>query len=120
MSVDTLRSLRSAICSATGIEPVPFSSKTIQELPSISYTMYRQGDNAVVETWRFQTRITAESLEEVIDIEETIADLLVSLGDEEKFGTLNIQVNGGGTIEDEATGLPQLITYYDIQMRSNE
>lgn len=108
------------ISSATGIEPVPFSSKTIQELPSISYTMYRQGDNAVVETWRFQTRITAESLEEVIDIEETIADLLVSLGDEEKFGTLNIQVNGGGTIEDEATGLPQLITYYDIQMRSNE
>jgi hypothetical protein len=52
--------------------------------------MYRQGDNAVVETWRFQTRITAESLEEAIDIEETVADLLVSLGDEEKFGTLNI------------------------------
>lgn len=108
------------ISSATGIEPVAFSSKTVQELPSISYTMYRQGDNAVVETWRFQTRITAESFEETVDIEEIVADLLCSLGDEEKFGTLNIEVNGGGTIEDEATGLPQLITYYDIRMRSNE
>jgi len=109
----------SEISSATGIEPVAFSSKKPQNLPSISYTIYRQGDNAVVERWRFQIRITAESSEEAIDIEETIADLLCSLGDEEKFGALSIVINGGGTLEDPATGLPQLMTYYDIAFRSN-
>lgn len=60
-------------------------------------------------------RITAESFAEALALEEIIADLLVSLGDEEKFGKLRIEVNGGGTLEDENTGLPQLLTYYDIQ-----
>ena len=50
-----------------------------------------------------------------MEIEATIADLLCTLGDEEKFGKLRIQVYGGGTLEDENTGLSQLLTYYDIQ-----
>lgn len=107
-----------AIKDRTQIEPIPFNSSTIQNLPSITYIAYRQSDNAVVESWRFQTRITAESLAEAIDIEEAIADILVTLGDEEKLGSLRIEVNGGGSLEDEATGLPQLITYYDIQTKS--
>lgn len=55
-----------------------------------------------------------------MEIEATIADLLCTLGDEEKFGKLRIQVNGGGTLEDENTGLSQLLTYYDIQDYSQE
>ena len=51
-------------------------------------------------------------------IEEQIADTLTTLGDEEKLDALNIEVNGGGTLEDEATGFPQLLTYYDITVRS--
>ena len=50
-----------------------------------------------------------------MEIEETIANLLVSLGDEEKFGKLRIEINGGGSLEDENTRLPMLLTYYDIQ-----
>lgn len=53
-----------------------------------------------------------------MEIENSVADLLVSIGDEERFNTLSIQVNGGGTLLDEQTGLPQLITYYDITARS--
>lgn len=51
-------------------------------------------------------------------IEEQIADTLTTLGDEEKYSALNIEVNGGGTLEDETTGFPQLLTYYDIKVRS--
>lgn len=38
-----------AIEEATGITPEAFNSNNIQELPCISYTLYRQSDNAVVE-----------------------------------------------------------------------
>ena len=38
-----------AIEEATGIEPSAFSAYNIQEVPSISFTAYRQQDNAVVE-----------------------------------------------------------------------
>lgn len=116
--MNIITNLLSAIESATGIEPVAFSSSRINELPSITYTAYRTSDNAVVEGWRFQTRVTAEHYEDAIGIEEAIADALVSLGDEQNLGSLRIQVNGGGTLEDEQTGLPQLITYYDVQTKS--
>ena len=116
--MNIITNILTAIEQETGIEPIPFSSSTIQNLPSITYTAYRQGDNAVIETWRFQTRVTAERLEDAIDIEEQIADALVTLGDEEKLGSLRIEVNGGGTLEDETTGLPQLLTYYDVYTKS--
>ena len=117
--MNVIQNLLDEIESATSVEPVAFSSKEpITSLPSITYTAYRQSDNAVVETWRFQTRITAESFEEAIDIDEIIAETLTTLGDEEKYGALQIEVNGGGTLEDENTGFIQLLTYYDIQTRS--
>lgn len=62
--------------------------------------------------------MTAESLEEALTIEGQIADLLCTLGDEERYGALNIEASGGGSLEDEETGYPQLITYYDINARS--
>lgn len=62
--------------------------------------------------------MTAETLEEALTIEGQIADLLCTLGDEERYGALHIEVSGGGTLEDEQTGLPQLITYYDINAKS--
>ena len=93
-------------------------SGKINELPSITYTAYRTRDNAVVEGWRFQTRVTAEQYKDAIEIEEAIANVLVSLGDEQNLGSLRIQINGGGTLEDDQTGLPQLITYYDVYTKS--
>ena len=116
--MNVITTLLSAIGDRTGIEPTPFSSSNINNLPCVSYTAYRQGDNAVVESWRFQIRITAYTLEEAIDIDEEIADALVSLGDMADYGALRIEVNGGGTLEDEQTGLPQILTYYDITTNS--
>lgn len=116
--MNIIKNLLTAIKEATGIDPVAFSSNRINDLPSITYTAYRTTDNAVVEGWRFQTRITAQRYEDALNIEETIADVLVSLGDEQNLGSLRIQVNGGGTLEDDQTGLPQLITYYDVRTKS--
>lgn len=116
--MNVIKNLLTTIESTTGIKPVAFSSSSIQNLPCISYTAFRQYDDAVIESWRFQTRITASSLQEAIELEETIADALCSLGDQGSNGALNIVINGGGTLEDENTRLPQILTYYDIQTKS--
>ena len=116
--MDVIFNLLSAIEERTGIQPTPFSSSNIESLPCISFTAYLQSDNAVVESWRFQTRITAESLAEAFELNAAIADELVSLGDLAEHGALRIEINGGGTLEDENTGLPQILTYYDVQTNS--
>lgn len=116
--MNVIKNLLSTIETATGITPKAFNSSTIQTLPCISYTAFRQYDDAVKESWRFQTRITASSLLEAIELEEIIASELCSLGDEGSQGALNIVLNGGGTLEDENTGLPQILTYYDITTKS--
>ena len=116
--MDVILNLLSAIEALTGIKPEAFSSFNISNLPCISYTAFKQGDNAVVESWRFQIRITAETLQEAMELEAAISDELCSLGDIAGYGALRIQVNGGGTLEDENTGLPQILTYYDIQTHS--
>lgn len=48
--MNTITNILSTIETATGIEPIPFSSSTINTLPSITFIAYRQGDNAVVES----------------------------------------------------------------------
>ncbi len=115
---DNLEMMLSAITLTTGIEPQPFSSTSIQYLPAISYTYHIVGDNAVIAKWRFEIRITAQSLQEVLEIGDTITRLLTTLGDEEKFDALRIEVVGGGCLEDEQTRLPQQLIFYDIQTRS--
>lgn len=116
--MDFLEELLSAINEATGLDAEPFTSTTPNFVPCISYQIYRQGDNAVVSNWRFRIRITAETLEEALEIDEAIAETLCSLGDEEKYDTLQIRQNGGGTMEDPETRFPQLLDYYDIMIRS--
>lgn len=116
--METILQILSAIGEGTGIEPSAFSSSTITELPCITYTAYRQQDNAVTEGWRLTIRVTAESYEEALTIETQVAELLCTLGDEERYDALKIEVSGGGAMEDETTGLPQLITYYDLTTRS--
>lgn len=116
--MNIIKTLIDAIGDELGIEPKPFSSRLLSQLPAITYTAYPQRDNAIVESWRLQTRVTAETLEEAIDIEGSMRELLCTLGDEEKLGSLSIEVNGGGALEDEATGYPQLLTYYDVNTKS--
>lgn len=115
--MEFLKEILQAIKEATGISPVAFSIADTANLPAISYTIFRDGNTGAVSSFRLQTRITAQDLATAFDIEEKLSDLLVSLGDEYKFGA-SIQINGGGTLEDPETGYPQIITYFDITIRS--
>lgn len=115
--MEFLKSTLSAIEKAAGIKPVAFSSKSIESLPCVQYQIYKDGDDAVIETWRLTVRVTCETLKSALEVESAISGALVSFADEETNGTLNTVINGGGTIEDEQTGKPQLITYYDITTR---
>ena len=107
-----------AIKDETGITPKPFSSKSVNNFPAITYQVYKTSDDGVKEYWRLQLRISDKSLSSSLGIEKKLSDLLCTIGDEEKFGCLNIALNGGGTLEDDLTGVPQIISYYDLLVRS--
>lgn len=112
-----LREILSAIEEATGIKPKAFAIKDIDRLPAMSYTIYRASDNGSKEQWRLQTRITAKSLAEALDMERKLTDALCTIGDETIAGC-SIEVDGGGTILEEQSGLPQQLTYFDITTKS--
>jgi hypothetical protein len=112
-----VKDILDGIESATEITPVAFSSTSIQTLPSIAYQLYRTSDDGIKSQWRLQTRITSNTLKETLDIEAKLVEALTTVADEPKFNDCYIAVNGGGTVEDDETGLPQIITYFDINSR---
>lgn len=112
-----LSNLLQAIQAETGVTPSAFSIYSVEELPAISYTIYPQGDTGAVESWRFQTRITADSLVDAMATDQKIRDKIVTIGDA-TFLDCVIRVNGGGTLEDPESRKPQILTYYDITTRS--
>ena len=107
-----------AIEAETGIKPIPFSSKHANKFPAITYQAYKTSDDGVKEMWRLQLRISDKSYASSLGLEKQLSDLLCTVGDEEKFECLQIALNGGGTLEDDLTGVPQIISYYDILARS--
>lgn len=112
-----LKDLLSIIADATGVKPQAFAIRDIEMLPAMSYTIYRASDNGSREQWRMQTRITAKSLAEALDIERKLTDALCSIGDGTIAGC-SIEVNGGGTMLEQQSGLPQQLTYFDITTKS--
>ena len=107
-----------AIQQATNYRPQAFSSNMTSSVPCITYTLYKQSDNAVIQVWRLQLRFTAKTLQKCMEMSEAASNALCSLGDEEVLGALNIKQNGGGTLEDDLTCFPQVLSFYDIQIRS--
>lgn len=112
---EVLKSVRQG----TGISCVPFDSTTVASLPCIQYQIYQDGSDGVIDTWRLTIRVVADTLEEALNVHGKAAGAIVSFADEERNGTLNAALNGGGTVEDPQTGKPQIISYYDIKTRSN-
>lgn len=108
-----LKQLLDGIEEATGIHPTAFNTTDINTIPAINYLCYRASDNGAKEQWRFQTRVTARTYEQALHIEDLLTKSLVTLGDNTNHGCV-IRVNGGGTLEDEATGFPQIMTYFDL------
>lgn len=67
---------------------------------------------------RFQVTIIAESMEKTLKLEEAIARLLVTLGDEPLANDImQVKQNGGGFLEDIERKKHHRIMYFDIIMR---
>lgn len=113
-----LQTILNAIEDKTGIKPYTFNSNVKNSIPAINYTFYRLSDDGVVAQWRLQLRIVAETFDKVLEIDNDLRHLLVTLGDETKFNCV-ININGGGTLEDDLTGYPVQIAYYDLITRGD-
>lgn len=111
--MEFIKNIITAIEELTGIAPTMFSSRIESNVPCINYDIYRDAYNGALSEWRMELRITAETFQEVIEIEEKVCSIC-TLGDEGKLGCLHIEVNGGGTLEDESTGYPQQLIYFEI------
>lgn len=111
-----LEEILTAVEQETSIAPTAFNSRIENHIPAINYTLYRASDDGAVAQWRLQIRITAETFQEVMDIEGKVRDLLTTVGDEYKYNCV-IHINGGGTLEDEMTGYPQQLIYFDVITR---
>lgn len=113
-----LPDILASIKEATGISPTAFNTKDKNMVPAINYLAYVARDDGAKQVWRFQTRITAQTYTQALNIDKTLRKLLITLGDEPKFNSM-IEINGGGTLEDELTGFPQIISYYDITTKGD-
>ena len=111
-----LSSLLGAIQQATGLAPSAYQTDRVGQ-PAITYSFYRVSDNGAVAQYRLQVRVFGRTQVEALEIEEKIADSLVTLGDGTKFGC-SISSNGGGALMDADTNTPQVLTYFDVTTRS--
>lgn len=116
--LETLKKLLGIVRDATGIEPVPFQTESYKDaLPALTYSFYCSTDDGAKAHYRFLTRVHAKNYQECLEISEKLSSALVTLGDETLEG-LVIAGNGGGSLVDTETGIPQQINYYDIKARS--
>lgn len=116
--LEILKKLLGIAKDATGIEPVPFQTDTYKdELPALTYSFYCSTDDGAKAQYRFLTRVHAKSYQECLELSGKLSQALVTIGDETKEG-LVIEGNGGGSLVDTQTGIPQQITYYDVKARS--
>ena len=111
-----LENLLVVIKDVTNITPQAYQTNIVGK-PAITYSFYRTSDNGAVVQWRLQVRIFARTQLEAIQLEETICNSLVTIGDETKWGC-SISSNGGGSLLDVETNTPQILIYFDITARS--
>lgn len=113
--MEWLKQFLAEIEKATGIKPTAFQTTQIQALPAINYTIYPSSNDGIKTTWRLQTRIVADDLASALGLYKKL-ETLTTVADETKGGNL-VEINGGGTLLDEETNIPQLLTYFDITNR---
>lgn len=81
----------------------------------IVYNFTPLTDNKIVRTERLEIHIIADTINEAWDIDEQVRHILLTIGDEALVeGIHKVEINGGGSLEDVATGTKHIITYYYI------
>lgn len=113
-----LYSLLDAVKDATGINPAPFQTPSYADnLPAITYSFYASSDDGAKAQYRFLVRVHAKDYEQCLELSDAVSKALITTGDETRFGC-SIDGNGGGSLVDEETNIPQQIQYFDITTRS--
>lgn len=81
----------------------------------IVYNFTPLTDNKIVRTERLEIHIIADTLAAAWATDEEVRQVLLTIGDEALVeGIHKVEINGGGSMEDAATGTKHLITYYYI------
>lgn len=82
---------------------------------SIVYTFTPLTDNNLVRTDKLEIHIIANNLLDAFAIDMEVRKTLLTTGDTPLAnGIQQVEINGGGTLEDTATGTIHAITYYYI------
>lgn len=115
---DILIYLLDVIQGVTGVEPQPFQTEKYgKNLPAITYSFYTMTDSGAVASYRLLVRVHGSTYEQCVSLTDSIRKALVTVGDEYRNGC-SITGNGGGSLIDNETGIPQQISYFDITTRS--
>lgn len=81
----------------------------------IVYSFTPLTDNNIVRTDRLEIHIISNNLATCYAIDTVVRSLLLTTGDEPLTNSIHkVEINGGGSMEDAATGTKHLITYYYI------
>lgn len=81
----------------------------------IVYSLTPLTDNNIVRTDRLEIHIIADDLETATAIDQQVRKVLLTTGEEPLTDNiLKSQINGGGSLEDAATGTKHIITYYSL------
>lgn len=89
----------------------PYNQEGYQN--GIVYNFVPLTDNKIVRTERLEIHIIASTLAEAWAIDEEVRHILLTIGDEALIEGINkVEINGGGSLEDIATGTKHIITYY--------
>lgn len=91
----------------------PFAVEGIQN--SIIYTFTPISDNNIVRKDRLEIHIISKDYETLFSIDKAVRATLLTTGDAPLCdGIYKVDANGGGTMEDAATGTKHLITYFYV------
>ncbi|VYU55563.1 Uncharacterised protein [uncultured Clostridium sp.] len=101
-----------AIAKAVAVPVFPISSSLKGE--QIIYNIVPLSDDGIKQSNRLELNIIGKTMARAIELDTAIRQALLSIGDLKKNGVLDIEANGGGTLQSEI-GVHRLVNYTILQ-----
>lgn len=105
-----------ALAAATSLPIKPFGTDNIEDC--ICYSSYTLSDKGTVRQDKLELRLITKSLADAERLKPIILSTLVTVGDNKKLNYLGCELNGGGTLRDEATGTIHTLLIFTITRKS--
>lgn len=95
----------------------PFSVP-LEALPAIVYTFTPSIDDGIKEQNKLEIRIITRDYQQGLAIDSAVRRILLTIGDKPLNNSiLSASLNGGGTLQDTASGLIHMFTFYNLLNR---